>query len=179
MPSQTTRSVAKEAADRDSRTIVAEPLTAEAFAPYGDVLEAVGTPDQLVNRGRVGRYHNRAMLSADNAEFGLSLHLSEKREAPIQLNTMARHPLGSQTYIPMTQARYIITVAHDENNQPGQVLAFVVDGTQAINYHKNTWHGTLAPLADPGLFAVVDYVGTSPNSEDFWFDRPYLVTLRP
>ena len=167
----------KTAAPGTDRTIQAQPLTAEVFLPFGEVIEAKGAPDLLVNRGRCGRYHDRAFLDVEAGKLGLSLHLSEKRETPIQLNSVARHPHGSQAYVPMTEHPYLITVAQDENNQPGQVLAFLAGPGQAINYHKNTWHGVLMPLASPGLFAVVDYIGKVPNAEDFWFDRPYLVTI--
>ena len=42
--------------------IVAQPLTAEVFAPYGDVLEIAGAPDKIINQGLCGRYHDRAAL---------------------------------------------------------------------------------------------------------------------
>ena len=47
-----------------SGEIRTEPLTAEAFAPFGDVLDCAGAPDRLINRGLCGRYHDRARLDA-------------------------------------------------------------------------------------------------------------------
>jgi mannose-6-phosphate isomerase-like protein (cupin superfamily) len=44
------------------REIAAQPLTAADFAPFGDVLEAPGAPDRLINKGRCGRFHDRARL---------------------------------------------------------------------------------------------------------------------
>ena len=38
------------------------PLTAEAFAPWGDVIEARGAPDRLINQGMCGRHHDLARL---------------------------------------------------------------------------------------------------------------------
>ena len=43
-----------------TRTIQAQPLTAEAFAPFGTVIEAVGDPSFMINAGRCGRYHDLA-----------------------------------------------------------------------------------------------------------------------
>ena len=169
--------VLSEGESQKKRRLIAAPLTAEAFAPYGDVIEAVGPPDILVNRGRSMRYHNRTKLDCLDGAVGMSLHLSEKREAPFQINSVARHPEGSQAYIPMAGQPYLITVAEDENNQPSQLVAFVASPHQAINYHRNIWHGVLTPLGDPGLFAVIDYVGSAPNMEDFWFDQPYFVGI--
>ena len=44
-----------------------EPLTAAAFAPFGDVLEAVGTPDRMINAGLCGRFHDRALIDIADA----------------------------------------------------------------------------------------------------------------
>ena len=35
-----------------TRRIVARPLTAAAFAPFGQVIEAAGAPDRIINAGR-------------------------------------------------------------------------------------------------------------------------------
>ena len=53
------------------RDIVCQPLTASAFAPFGDVLEATGTPDKLMEEDIVretylgegkGRYLKRRAI---------------------------------------------------------------------------------------------------------------------
>ncbi|EKD61122.1 MAG: Ureidoglycolate hydrolase, partial [uncultured bacterium] len=43
------------------QTIQTEPLTAAAFAPFGDVLEANGE-FRLINDGMCQRHHDRAQL---------------------------------------------------------------------------------------------------------------------
>ena len=42
-----------------SRLIAPSILTAEAFAPYGDVLEVAGAPDKIINQGMCGRHHDK------------------------------------------------------------------------------------------------------------------------
>ena len=34
-----------------SQEIVTQPLTSTAFAPFGDILEAKGTADKIINQG--------------------------------------------------------------------------------------------------------------------------------
>ena len=58
---------------------------------------------------------------------------------------------------------------------PGRPLAFLSDPGQAINFHRNIWHGVLTPLEDPGLFVVVDRIGSGENLEEIFFDIPYIV----
>ena len=42
--------------------ILIQPLTQDAFAPYGDVLTLKSTPDKLINQGLCGRHHDLAAM---------------------------------------------------------------------------------------------------------------------
>ncbi|WP_201722316.1 ureidoglycolate lyase, partial [Sulfitobacter sp. HI0040] len=46
---------------------------------------------------------------------------------------------------------------------------------EGVNFHKGTWHGVLTPLAEPGLFAVIDRIGEGANLEEHWFEEPYII----
>ena len=65
-------------------TITAAPLTPEAFAPYGDVIESAGEPDMIINQGLCGRYHDRARLDLEHEEgrAGISLFNSSCFSTP-------------------------------------------------------------------------------------------------
>lgn len=158
----------------EGRQIRAMPLTEEGFAPFGDVLEASGPPDEISSRGRCGRYNDRAELEFTKGFAGISLALAEVREMPYQLNMVERFPMGTQALIPMTQHPYLICVAKDNDGTPETPIAFIAGPGQAINLRRGIWQGVLTPLAGPGLFAVVERIGAGRNHEEFWFDRPYF-----
>lgn len=158
-----------------SRTIVAQPLTSEAFAPFGEVLDTSGAPDRLINQGLCGRYHDRARLDFTDGRAGISLFDADPRSLPYRLEMVERHPDGSQAFLPMTQAPFLVIVAPDEGGAPGRPLAFLTAPGQGINLARGTWHGVLTPLSAPGLFAVVDRIGPGANLEEHWFDTPYTV----
>lgn len=159
-----------------SRVIHTEPLTAQAFAPFGDVLEAVGDPDKIINQGLCGRFHDCAVLDfGPGGRAGISLFKAEPRALPYQLDLVERHPEGSQAFIPMSLDPYLVIVAVDEDGTPGAPRAFLTTPGQGINFHRGTWHGVLTPLHAPGLFAVVDRIGETPNLEEHWFETPYVV----
>jgi ureidoglycolate lyase len=159
-------------------TISTKPLTAEAFAPFGDVLDVAGAPDKIINQGKCGRYHDRADLDfGQNGRAGISVFKAEVRSFPYALEMMERHPEGTQAFLPMSMDPFLITVANDDGGKPGMPLAFVSTPGQGINFHKNVWHGVLTPLHEPGLFAVVDRIGETPNLEEFWLSPQYVVTL--
>lgn len=152
------------------------PLTAAAFAAFGDVLEVHGDPDRLINQGLCGRYHDRAKLDFSDGRAGISLFKAQPRSLPMKLEMVERHPDGSQAFLPMSMDSFLVVVAPDEGGRPGQPVAFVTEPGQGVNYHRGVWHGVLAPLSEPGLFAVVDRIGEGPNLQEHWFDTPYIVT---
>ena len=158
-----------------SIVIRSQPLTPEAFAPFGKVLEATGAPDKIINQGLCGRYHDLAELSFEEGRAGISLFDAEPRSLPLTLDMVERHPLGSQAFIPMTHAPFLIVVAPDADGLPGTPRAFLSREGQAVNYRQGTWHGVLTPLHAPGLFAVIDRIGPGDNLEEHWFDTPYVI----
>lgn len=159
------------------QTIRLQPLTADAFAPFGDVLDAGGAPDKIINQGLCGRFHDRARLDfGPDGRAGISIFNAEPRALPYLLELVERHPEGSQAFLPLHQHPFLVIVAPDEGGRPGWPLAFLTDGAQGINLHRGSWHGVLTPLAAPGLFAVVDRIGPTPNLQEHWFDTPFTVT---
>ena len=160
--------------------IMIEPLTADRFAPFGDILEASGAPSKIINQGFCGRHHDLAGLdfqaSGDDAgRAGISLFDAQPRSLPYCLEMVERHPLGSQAFLPMSMNGFLVIVAPDEEGKPGEPLAFETVPGQGINFHRNVWHGVLTPLKAPGLFAVVDRIGEANNLEEYWFEDPYWV----
>ena len=149
-----------------------QPLTAEAFAPYGDVLACGGDPDRIINGGMCGRFHDLAIVDVEGGRTGISLFQSKLRQLPYTLELVERHPIGSQAFIPMSMDPFLVIVA-DADMTPH---AFITAPGEGINFHKGTWHGVLTPLSGKGLFAVVDRICDEPNLEEYLYTTPYVVT---
>tara|TARA_A100001037_G_scaffold306470_1_gene351769 strand:- start:895 stop:1383 length:489 start_codon:yes stop_codon:yes gene_type:complete len=158
-------------------TIGIAALTADEFAPYGDVIDAAREPDMMINRGMCGRFHDRANIDVEQGDgrTGISVFKAKARTLPYTLDMMERHPLGSQAFLPMTADPFLVIVASDHDGRPHEPKAFRTEPGQGVNYHRGTWHGVLTPLHEPGLFAVVDRIGPGENLEEHWFDEPYEV----
>ncbi|KUF10929.1 ureidoglycolate lyase [Pseudoponticoccus marisrubri] len=156
--------------------ITIEPLSEAGFAPFGEVLEAAGDPDKIINQGMCGRFHDRATLDfTQGGRVGISLFRAELRALPYRLEMMERHPLGSQAFLPMSMDGFLVIVAPDAGGRPGQPRAFRSAPGQGINFHRNTWHGVLTPLSGEGLFAVIDRIGEGDNLQEHWFEDPYII----
>jgi ureidoglycolate lyase len=149
------------------------PLTRDAFAAFGDVLQAQGD-FRLINDGKCHRYHDLAhLVFGTDGRAGLSIFNAEPRTLPYSFDLIERHPEGSQAFIPMSDQPFLVIVAPDPQTSP---LAFITNGRQGINLHAGTWHGVLTPLYGSGLFGVLDTIGTSKNLEEFRYAAPWTVT---
>ena len=155
--------------------IIAQPLTADAFAPFGDVLELTDRENLTINAGQCQRHHDLARLDFGDGRAGISLFDGKPRQFPYALDLVERHPLGSQAFIPMNGVPLLVTVCPDEGGIPSRPQAFVMHPDQAINLHKGTWHGVLAPIAAQGLYAVIDRIGDGPNLEEYTYPNPVLI----
>ncbi len=159
----------KPPADLAARTIRPQPLTAAAFAPFGDVLQATGD-FRLINAGLCRRHDDRARIDIEG-RAGISLFDAAPRSLPYAFDLIERHPLGSQAFVPMTEAPFLVIVSDGPDAVP---RAFLTDGAQGINLCRGTWHGVLTPLAAPGRFAVLDRIGDG-NLEEHRFAAPWVV----
>ena len=159
-----------------ARDIVIERLDAEAFRPFGDVIELRDAPDATINRGLCGRHHDLAALDfTGGGRAGISLFDGTPYALPHTLDLVERHPLGSQAFLPMTDDPFLVIVAEDEDGVPVRPRAWLTDGRQGVNYHRGTWHGVLTPLSAPARFAVVDRIGEGANLEEATLAPAYRV----
>ncbi|MDR7123472.1 ureidoglycolate lyase [Pseudotabrizicola sp. 4114] len=154
------------------QVITPAPLTATAFAPYGDILDATGD-FRLINEGMCQRHHDRASLDfGPEGRAGISVFQATPRALPYTFDLIERHPDGSQAFVPMTQHPFLVIVADGPDATP---LAFLTNGAQGINLRCGVWHGVLTPLHAPGLFAVIDRIGPTPNLQEHRYSDSWTV----
>ena len=158
-----------------SRKIAPRPISPAEFAEFGDVVAARGTPDMIINEGRCARHHDLARLDVAQGRIGLSIFDSAPVRLPYQFDLVERHPLGSQTFVPMNEAGFLVIVARDENGRPGPPCAFLTYPGEAVNLLQGTWHGVLTPLHSPGRFTVIDRIGPGENLEEHRYPQAYTV----
>lgn len=153
--------------------LVAQPLTSEAFALFGDVIDSRTSDHFPINAGRTQRHHDLARVETlgDNARTLVSIFVSQPVEVPLTLPLLERHPFGSQAFVPMHEERFIVVVAPPgESIEHSDVRAFVTDGRQGVNYRPGTWHAIQSVLEREGEFLVVDRGGDGNNCEEYPID---------
>lgn len=161
------------------RTLIARPLTREAFAPFGDVIDKAGETPRPMNDGKARRFHALAQAEAAGPDASVLISVVEAAPYlfPLTLAMVERHPFGSQAFIPLSPAPFLVVVCPDTPEGPGEPLAFLTAHGQGVNYRRNTWHGVLTPIEEVQDFVIVDRGGEGRNVEEFRFDQPWEIHL--
>jgi len=155
----------------EARLLAVEPLTAAAFAPFGEVVEA-GARAELINEGTARQYAELATIDAavQGGRPRVSLYRAEERRWPLAIRMLERHPLGSQLFMPLSADPFLVVVAPPSAvPDPASVRAFLTNGRQGVNYRRGTWHHPLIALASGCEYLVIDRGGPGSNCEEYFF----------
>jgi len=151
-----------------TRIMRPEPLTAEAFLPFGQVIAAeAATGVELINEGLTRRFHGLAAVeaSAGGGKAVLSIFRGQPM-APLILRRFERHPLGSQSFMPLSPNPYLVAVAPFGAFDARAVRLFLAAAGQGVHYPAGLWHHFLLPLAGVSDFLVIDREGPGNNLEE-------------
>jgi ureidoglycolate lyase len=156
-----------------------EILTSDAFAPFGDVIQASDAAHHYtINKGNTERYHDLADIhvGADGKAI-VSIFRGKARELPFVVSMMERHPKASQAFIPMSGRPYLVVVA-DRNSAPtaADLRLFVARADQGVNYAPGVWHHPLLALDATSDFLVVDRSGPGHNCDEVTLAEPAVIS---
>lgn len=147
------------------------PITAERFAPYGDVIHASSATKTAMNDARFERFNDLANVDVEEAGGRVAISIARCKTParfPCRIDMVERHPHGSQAFIPLTPFAFVVVVAPaGEAVDVADLRAFVTNGTQGINYHKGVWHMPMIALEAGQEFLIVDRSPRKDNCEEF------------
>ena len=156
----------------DVKEIFARPLSAEAFAPYGDVVEAPAQPGRAYFESSIGNLR-------PGAEPKLWM-LTKLPAAPLPLefHSLERHEFSSQSFVPIEIGRWLVVVApHAAQQGPAidGVEAFLARPTQGVSYRPNVWHGALTVFDKPARLCVFMWLDSTAADEEIVAVPPFIV----
>ena len=106
-------------------TVKVQPMTAEAFAPYGRVVES-DREDLIMRRGK------------------FTARLMTVRRVPHTVDHVNMHTDHSQMFVPLNGDRQVVIVAPPdqtgESFDSSSIAAFLTNGRQTFIFHPGTWH---------------------------------------
>ena len=158
------------------------PLTGDAFAPYGDVIETTGHDPRSINQGTTRRYDDLARIDVDQGGGRplLSVFVTQPQTLPLRITMIERHPLGSQAFVPLDGADFLVVVAaQGDDPKPGDLRAFLASNGQGVNYAPGVWHHPVIALGRETRFLVIDRGGEDADCDEHNFaaDEEILVEL--
>ena len=151
------------------RILQPKPLTRDAFARYGEVIEVADENEQLaINYGMTTRHHDLARpdVAEDEGWPMLSIFRSQPLQLPFVVRIMERHPLGSQAFMPLSGHPYLVVVAPAGELDSDCIECFLAEPRQGVNYSKGTWHHYSLALGGQSDFLVIDRGGEGDNCEE-------------
>ena len=166
------------------RTFVARPLTREAFAPFGHVLEITPEigPGRSVNMGTARRHD--AMLEIENLRPNAKLNVAAFRCQPsvpgkFPVVEVEKHPHSEQLFVPLNATRYMVAVAHGKDAPDLDTLeVFVANGRQGVCYGPGIWHQPMIVFdveTDFSCFVFED--GTAEDCIPYVLPAEHVVTV--
>jgi len=149
--------------------VIATPLSAREFAPFGDVIQA-GSSAELINRGTTRKYSDLAQLTLSQQSGRPAVHLyrASPCRPPLEIEGLECHPLSSQLFMPLASRAFLIVVAPaGPLVDPAAIRAFLSQAGQGVNFHPGVWHHPLLALQEVSDFLVLDRIGPGENCEEF------------
>ena len=149
-----------------------EPLTADAFAPFGTLLDLPAGPP--------GRFDHRAVLEDGRGGIGSNIALVRAPAAalPARIEQLERHPHSSQLFAPLGMAgRFLVVAAPDAAGAPdlARMRAFLCDGARGVVYAPGVWHHPLLSLVPCRFLMLIHEAGTADDTH--WYELATPVPL--
>ena len=160
-------------------SLTPQPLTAEAFAAFGDVIEARSDTTININQGTSQRFHDLARVDVSSGDGHplVNIFRASPYPEPLVLFMMEKHPLGSQLFMPLQDHAYLVAVAQASDKvSAGDITVFSARGNQGVNFLPGTWHHPLLVLKQQD-FLVVDRGGKGANLVEQTLDQSVSISL--
>ena len=147
------------------KIIIPNKITKDNFSSFGDIISTKDVKPIDINEGYAKRFDNLADIDISNDEGKaiVSIFSALKRNFPMKIDMMEKHPLGSQAFIPMKETTFLVLIA-PQGDKPdiNMIKSFIVPPGIGINYKPGTWHFPLISTENMN-FLVIDRKGLGDN----------------
>ena len=168
-------------------SISVEQLDTDIFSRFGNIIQKKNALElRSINQGTTTRHHNISKLSLEskNGNSGISVFSGSPRSFPLEIKIMEKHPIASQSFLPIQDYDWLVVVSEEKNDLPdlSTLRCFHVNGDTGITYHENVWHHPLL-VRKKQDFWVIDRINdqedASVNLKEYNFtnDETRFITL--
>ena len=158
--------------------LILEPLTDDAFSPFGEVIQKQGHFPKEINYGQTRKYVNLARIDAADNEGSPVVHIYRSRPIalPFRIETMERHLSNSQAFFPLHNRPFPVIVAPpSEQLDIHAIQGFITNGEQGINLRKGVWHHYQLTLEQTSDYLVIDRSGPGEDTVETHLEIPLFL----
>lgn len=151
----------------EARQLKLRPLEAEAFAPFGQIVQPGENP--MPANGGTARRHDIGDVMVrlgEDSQLRLSIFDCEPQALPLRIDVLERHRLSAQTIAPMQAAEYLTIVClsgPDGAPDLATAQAFECAPYQGVNYSPGVWHHGVVATERRSLFFLQSWQDGSPT----------------
>jgi len=152
-------------------------ITGKNFKKFGDLISTRKAKPIKINNGYAKRFDNlcRINTSLKKGYTIMSIFSAKKRKFPMKIDMMEKHPLGSQSFIPMKETTFLSFVAPPgESPEISKIQSFIIPPKTGINYKPGIWHFPLISTEDTN-FLVIDRKGDGNNLIIHKFEKEKII----
>ena len=136
-----------------------EEINKQNFLPFGHLIQKNNCVKEFnINQGTTKRFHqiSNLELNLEKGEPAISIFEGTPRPKPILIKIMEKHPLATQTFLPIQDFNWLTVVALEDTSLPdlSSLRCFSVNGNTGLTYNKNTWHHPLLVLKKQDFWVV-------------------------
>jgi len=145
-----------------------QPLTREAFAPFGRTIEPPEPGGETVLHSGLGPSIAAAALCA-------KLDTHSPRSLPFSAPAMERHEHTEQLFVPMGPARFVVAACRpgaDGEPDLATLQGFLAEGPTGICYDRGVWHLPITILDRPTTFLMMMMATGDPAIDTSWATLP-------
>ena len=144
-----------------------ENINLDNFSEFGHVIHKKSAFKKIpINQGTTVRHHNISDLALNNEDgiSAISIFSGSPRNIPIEIKIMEKHPIASQSFLPVQNIDWLIVVSNEKDGMPDldTMRCFHVEGDVGITYKKNVWHHPLLVRKNQD-FWIVDRIKKNEN----------------
>jgi len=148
------------------------------FKKFGQIIDTSKKKYFKINNGYAKRYDNLGKIDTLTKKGRpiISIFSAKKRQFPMKIDMMEKHPLGSQAFVPMKETSFLVFVApKGEKPNLRKIQSFKIPKQTGINLNPGIWHFPLISTTNMN-FLVIDRKGKGNNLviHEFKKEKIYL-----
>lgn len=154
------------------------PLTDEAFAPFGEVIQKQGHRAIEINDGITRKFPNLALVDIEPGLGPPAVHIYRSRPItlPFRIEWMEKHPSWSQTFMPLhTRPVPIVVAPPSDELDVESIRGFFTNGEQGVNFHRGVWHHYQLTLEQSSDYLVIDRSSEDNDSVEARLQTPLFI----